>query len=91
MKKDDGKRNLFDELVEGMHALREEREGKMNKVIRKLAEQAMESTGVEGLGGQYRELNPEKFAELLILECAPFVGDPGSKAVEKMMKHFGVV
>jgi hypothetical protein len=29
----------------------------------------MESTGVEGLGGSYMELNPEKFAKLVVQEC----------------------
>ena len=43
---------------------------KMNKRIRELAEQAMEPTGVEGLGGSYMELNREKFAELIVRESA---------------------
>ena len=42
----------------------------MNPRIRELIEQSMEPTGVEGLGGSYQELNPEKFAELIIRECA---------------------
>ena len=42
----------------------------MNERIRELMNQAMESTGVEGLGGSYMELNPEKFAELIVRECA---------------------
>jgi hypothetical protein len=41
----------------------------MNERIKELAEQAMESTGVEGLGGSYMELNTEKFAELIVREC----------------------
>ena len=41
----------------------------MNERIRELIKQAMESTGVEGLGGCYMELNPEKFAELIVREC----------------------
>jgi hypothetical protein len=37
----------------------------MNEQIKELMNQSMESTGVEGLGGSYMELNPEKFAELI--------------------------
>lgn len=32
----------------------------------------------------------ERFFELIVRECIPFVGDPTSEAVKKMMKHFGV-
>lgn len=42
----------------------------MNERIQELMNQAMESTGVEGLGGSYVELNPEKFAELIASDCA---------------------
>lgn len=31
-----------------------------------------------------------KFAELIVRECVPFVGDPTSVAVKEMMRHFGV-
>ena len=73
----------------------------MNKRIRELAEQAMESTGVEGLGGEYRELNPEKFAELIVKECVTvlnnrFMGDLNREDLEvrrciaDIKKHFGV-
>jgi hypothetical protein len=41
----------------------------MNERIRELMNQSMESTGVEGLGGSYMELNPEKFAKLVVQEC----------------------
>ena len=41
----------------------------MNERIRELIEQSMEPTGVEGLGGSYQELNPVKFAELIVREC----------------------
>jgi hypothetical protein len=37
----------------------------MNEQIKKLMNQSMESTGVEGLVSSYMELNPEKFAELI--------------------------
>ena len=32
----------------------------------------------------------EKFAELIVRECAPFVGDKDSQKVYQMLKHFGV-
>lgn len=41
----------------------------MNERVRQLAEQAMESAGLDGLGGEYRELNPERFAELIVKRC----------------------
>jgi hypothetical protein len=41
----------------------------MNERIKELMNQSMESTGVEGLGGSYMELNPKKFAELIVKEC----------------------
>lgn len=61
----------------------------MNERIRELAEQA---TNIEEPDGLFpREVfDREKFAELILLECIPFVGDPTSEAVQKMMKHFGV-
>lgn len=68
----------------------------MNERIRELAEQAMESTGVEGLGGQYRELNLEKFAELIVRECAKvafydwYDGTNEGSSKMAILKHFGV-
>ena len=32
----------------------------------------------------------EKFAELIVRECAPFIGDKDSQRVHDMLKHFGV-
>lgn len=32
----------------------------------------------------------EKFAKLLVLECAPFVGEVTSPAVKEFLQHFGV-
>jgi hypothetical protein len=56
--------------------------------------QAMESTGVEGLGGSYMELNPEKFAELIILECAAYAeyakGDTDIDYQKYFKGRFGV-
>ena len=51
----------------------------MNERIEKLAEQAMESTGVEGIGGSYMELNPEKFAQLIVQECAAAIATDAKK------------
>jgi hypothetical protein len=41
----------------------------MNERIKELYNQALEPTGVEGLGGSYMELNYKKFAELIVQEC----------------------
>ena len=74
----------------------------MNERIQKLAAQAMESTGVEGLGGGYRELNPEKFAKLIIQECCDILAPYNIKngvlfdistnlpPIYVIKKHFGV-
>ena len=77
----------------------------MNERIKELMNQAMQSTGVEGLGGSYMELNPEKFAELIVRECIGIVENlnPGytdyrnqiedafrRDCVEKVKEHFGV-
>jgi hypothetical protein len=46
--------------------------------------------------GHYMEHNEydlqfeSKFAELIVLECIPFVGDPDSVKVKQMLEHFGV-
>jgi hypothetical protein len=50
-------------------------ETKMNLRIRELINQAMESTGVEGLGGSYMELNPEKFAQLILQDIDKIVDE----------------
>ena len=64
----------------------------MNERIRKLAEYAEEYADFYAAIADEleKDIFVRRFAELLILECAPFVGDPDSEAVEKMMKHFGV-
>jgi hypothetical protein len=65
----------------------------MNERIRELAEQAMESTGVEGLGGSYMELNPEKFAKLIIKKCAMignYAYDGGEYPGKMIKEYFGV-
>jgi hypothetical protein len=65
----------------------------MNERIREVMNQAMESTGVEGMGGCYMELNPEKFAELIVKECADFITERATieTLLGKLLKqHFGV-
>jgi len=67
----------------------------MNERIKDLMAQAMESSGVEGLGGSYMELNPEKFAKLIIKECCNIVEGFGDEncaytADIGIRKHFGV-
>jgi len=52
----------------------------MNERIRKLMEQSMRTTGVEGLGGSYRELDPDTFAELIVRECAKIAYRVGEEA-----------
>jgi len=54
----------------------------MNERIRELINQSMESTGVEGLGGSYMELNPEKFAELIIQECVTICEQQRTKILQ---------
>lgn len=65
----------------------------MNEVIRKLSKEAEEYADFYAAiaDEQEKDIFMRRFAELLIIECAPFVGDFGSEAVKKMMKHFGVV
>jgi hypothetical protein len=82
----------------------------MNEKIRELAEQAMEHVSEpiwdEDSGMYYREygfkLNPEKFAELIVLECIGIIAGgknlhdeaPDAKSSRKYItnikKHFGV-
>lgn len=66
----------------------------MNERIQELMKQAMEPSGLEGLGGPYMELNPEKFAELIVQECIHTVeshgGMGGAVAGDKIRKQFGV-
>ena len=61
----------------------------MNTRIRELMAQAMVSTGVEGLGGEYRELNPEKFAELIVRECCS-IGEQYADGLFDL-KHYAFV
>ena len=64
----------------------------MTERIKELAKQARQ-IGEYVNYGQIR-LSPaqfeQKFAELIIQECIPFVGDKDSQRVHDMLKHFGV-
>ena len=68
----------------------------MNERIEELMKQAMEPSGLESLGGPYMELNPEKFAELIVKECVDIIADavdhrePASTYVGRIKQHFGV-
>ena len=66
----------------------------MNERIRELAEQAMVETQHE-FGGKYLAFSKEKFAELIVRECAGLVR--GHPHFDKMLdcatvieQHFGV-
>jgi len=66
----------------------------MNERIRELAEQAMVETQHE-FGGKYLAFSKEKFAELIVRECAGLVR--GQPHFDKMLdcatvikQHFGV-
>ena len=64
----------------------------MNKRIRELAEQAGIVPGIMGLN-RFTHFDPEKFAELIVLECAIIVGtmeEPHQDIAELVKQHFGV-
>lgn len=67
----------------------------MNERILEIMNLSMESTGVAGLGRSYKELNPEKFSELIIRECCKiFVqlhDKPIDLAVLDVKKYFGIM
>ena len=65
----------------------------MNDIIRKLAEQTFYYGNWEGDGIYTGQLDLEKFAKLIVRECADFVaagefGDSGT--AEELKEHFGV-
>jgi len=64
----------------------------MNPRIQELMEQAMELVDPYALEGEFgpRQLNAEKFAELIVKECIQFCGHPDSIRVKSMKSHFGV-
>ena len=64
----------------------------MNERIRQLAEQAGIVPGIMGLN-RFTHFDPEKFAELIVLECAIIVGtmeEPHQDIAELVKQHFGV-
>ena len=69
----------------------------MNERIKQLALQAQKVVGyTDGGYTEIKALDQEKFAELIVRECADIVADavnhrePASTYVEKIKQHFGV-
>ncbi len=66
----------------------------MNKRIEELAEQAtsiVEMVGPEGYTSSYAKFDREKFAELIVRECALVVHKKtGPKSALNVLEHFGV-
>ncbi len=66
----------------------------MNERIWKLAEQAWETIDVSaklGIPGKERVFNKEKFAELIVKECAEVAADHDALDIyEEIREHFGV-
>ena len=66
----------------------------MNELIRELAEQAGITPGVMGLN-RYTHFDPEKFARLIVQECAGVGYDAAYyecalNVSNKILEHFGV-
>ena len=65
------------------------------KLIDELKQQSQTVVG-EGLGGNYYELDPDKFAELLIRKCAQLAGEAeeneheGRSTYFVVLEHFGL-
>jgi len=60
--------------------------------IKQLADQCWQYTA-EPLYSErsaHWEFDHHKFAQLIVKECAPFVGDLDSTAVKEFFNHFGV-
>ena len=63
----------------------------MNERIRLLAEQATERYLDWGGENERTEFNKEKFAELIVRECAEMVDTDGDAVMAlRMMEHFGL-
>ena len=68
----------------------------MNERIEKLAEQAttiVEMVGPQGYTSSYANFDREKFAELIVRECAVIVGsmeEPHQDIAKLVKEHFGV-
>ena len=61
----------------------------MNERIRKLAEQAGIVPGIMGLN-RFTHFDPEKFAEMIVRECADIALREEHDPYECIKKHFGV-
>jgi len=69
----------------------------MNERIKELAEQAtsiVEMVGPQGYTSSYANFNREKFAELIVKECASVVikemNYDAGECCAKILEHFGV-
>jgi hypothetical protein len=64
----------------------------MNKLIEELAQQAEKYAEYYAMLSDLaeKEIFTERFANLIVLECIPFVGDEDSLEVFHLKKHFGV-
>jgi transposase-like protein len=69
---------------------------KMNERIKLLAEQAttiVDTVNSQGYSSSYANFDREKFAELIVLECAVIVGsmeEPHQDIAKLIKQHFGV-
>ena len=61
----------------------------MNKRIRELAEQAGIIPGIMGMN-RFTHFDPEKFAQLIVQECADIALREEHDPYECIKKHFGV-
>ena len=67
----------------------------MNERIKQLAEQAttiVDTVNSQGYSSSYANFDREKFAELIVQECADFLKDTLDDhfAAEQLEEHFGV-
>lgn len=64
----------------------------MNERIQEMAEEAAEYAEYYAMLSDLaeKEIFTERFANLIVLECIPFVGDEDSLEVFHLKKHFGV-
>jgi len=68
----------------------------MNERIKELAEQAttiVDTVNSQGYSSSYANFDREKFAELIVLECAVIVGsmeEPHQDIAKLIKQHFGV-
>lgn len=63
----------------------------MNERIRELAEQATKHYPATESSGEFSTFDKEKFAELIVRECASVVfKNTGPKSALNVLEHFGV-